>query len=75
MPSLDRTTYIADVCLAARRMGIYLREVQDNGQYRFDWYDAATDATIIGEIANDRINAFELACNRLTTYLKYNPKP
>lgn len=70
--SLDRTTYIFDICLAARRMGIYLRETEDSGQYRFDWFDPVSDYVVNGEIANDRINAFELACNKLVDYLKFN---
>lgn len=67
----DRTQFIFDTCLAARRMGIYLREIKDSGQFRFDWYDPVSDFVVVGEIANDRINAFEIACNKLIDYLKY----
>ncbi len=62
--------HVTAIIVAARRMGIYMSMMEDNGQWRFDWYDPMTNATINGVIANDKINALELACNKLVDYLK-----
>lgn len=74
MENLSRTAFIADLVHAAHKMGIGLREVIVDGEYRFDWLDGMTQVMVVGEVAKDRINAFELACYRLQEYLKLHPQ-
>jgi hypothetical protein len=59
-----------DITQAARRLGIHMSIAEDNGTFRCDWYDPMTNTTINGEVAKDKENAFELACNHLVDYLK-----
>lgn len=66
----DRQAYMEDITVAARRLGIKMSIAEDNGTYRCDWLDPMTGTIIKGEIAKDKMNAFELACNHLVDYLK-----
>lgn len=70
MGSADRQAFMQDITHAARRMGIRMSIFEEDGKYRCDWYDPMTNRIINGEIAMDKENAFELACNHLVEYLK-----
>lgn len=69
MASADRNAFMVDVTQAARRLGISMSIFEEAGTYRCDWHDPMTNRIINGEIAKDKENAFELACNHLVKYL------
>lgn len=49
-------------------LGIFMREHEDDGNYRFDWYDPVHQIMIPGLDARDKMNAFELSCNILVDH-------
>lgn len=69
----QQESLISTTVKAARKLGIYMRLDQIEGNYRGDWYDPATDITIIGETRQRPMDAIEAACNSLTEYLAIPP--